>query len=257
MKGAKLGLALWLLLAGIVPAAVAAQAADAPPADDEARAAQARALFSEGVSLAGEAHYAEAAERFRAALALRDAPTIRYNLASTLYEEHQFTEAHEIASALLGQPDLPESVRTPTVALEQQIASQAGFATFDMPEGVIGEVEVDDAPVADPTVATAVAAGRHHVRAIADGRTVAHADFEIGAGVHREVELERGDDGTGEGAATPAGPEGPLTEQWWFWAAIGGGVVVLSVVIGVAAGVADHDAHQPIAGNFTPGIISW
>lgn len=248
MKGAKLGLGLWMLLASAVPALASAQA----PADDEARAAQARALFSEGVALAGESHYAEAAERFRAALALRDAPTIRYNLASTLYEEHQFTEAHDIASALLAQPDLPESVRTPTTALEQQIGSQAGFVTFDLPEGVVGDIQVDDVPVADPTRSTAVAAGRHQVRAVADGVTVAQASFEIGAGVRREIELE-----PGAPAPPPAGPEGPLTDQWWFWASIGGGVVVLAVVIGVAAGVADHDGHQPIAGNFSPGIISW
>jgi hypothetical protein len=87
---------------------------------------------------------------------------------------------------------------------------------------------------------------------MSDGVTVAHATFEIGSGLRREIELE-----TGSGDAVSRGPEGPITEQWWFWTAIGGGAVVLGVVIGVAVGVADHDAHSPVAGNFTPGIISW
>jgi len=32
---------------------------------------------------------------------------------------------------------------------------------------------------------------------------------------------------------------------------------VLGVIIGIAIGVADHNAHAPIAGNFSPGILSW
>ena len=240
---AVLPLVLLALLALTFPAG----AQDADPAG------RARALFAEGVELAGQSHYAEAASRFREALTLRDAPTIRYNLASTLYEEHQYTEAHELAAGLLAQPDLPESVRTPTAALELQIGAAAGFATFVLPEGVSGDVQVDDIPVADPSRTTALAPGRHEVRAVADGVTVAHATFEIGAGVRHEVPLEAG----GAAQAQSSGPEGPVTDQWWFWTAIGGAVVVLTVVIGVAAGVADHDAHQPIAGNFSPGIISW
>ncbi len=253
MKAVRLGLVLLTVLACIAPAAVSAQAGDASaPMDDAARSARARELFTEGVSLAGESHYADAAVRFRQALALRDAPTIRYNLASTLFEERQFTEAHEIARALLAQTDLPDSVRGPTEALEQQIRAQGAFVTFDLPEGVTGEVQLDDAPVADPTVGSAVTPGRHTARAISDGVTVAIATFEIGSGLSREIELQPGGAEPG-----PSGPEGPLTEQWWFWTAIGGGVVLLAVAIGVGAGVADHDAHAPIAGNFAPGIISW
>jgi hypothetical protein len=251
MKGAKLGLAVWLAATLALPVLAHAQDTTAAPTTDEERSAQARALFSEGVSLAGEQHYSEAAERFRAALALRDAPAIRYNLASTLYEEHQLAEAHEIARALLAMPDLPDSVRTPTVALEQQIRAQAGFVTFTLPDGVTGDVQVDDVPVADPSVDTAVAIGRHEVRASRDGTTVASATFEIGSGVTRVVHLDP------VSASSGGGGSGELVDQWWFWAAVGGGAVVLGVIIGVAAGVADHDAHQPIAGNFTPGIISW
>jgi hypothetical protein len=245
MKAVRLRIVLLALLACALPCTASAQ--------DEDAATQARALFTEGVELAGQHQYADAAVRFRQALALRDAPTIRYNLASTLFEEHQFTEAHEIAQGLLAMPDLPESVRTATAALELQIGAAAGFVTFDLPEGVVGDVQVDDTPVADPSRSTAVAPGRHTVRAVTNGATVAEATFEVGSGVRREIELHPS---SGE-QHEPAGPEGPLTEQWWFWTAIAGGVVVLGVIIGVAAGVADHDAHQPISGNFSPGVISW
>jgi len=247
MKAVRLGLFLLALLASTAPSGAFAQGED--------DAARARQLFSEGVDLAGRSQYAEATVRFRQALALRDAPAIRYNLASTLFEQHQLTEAHEIALGLLALVDLPDSVRAPTTALELQIGAAAGFVTFDLPEGIRGDVQVDDVPVSDPTRAVAVAPGRHEVRAVADGATVAEAMFEIGSGVRREISLTRA---SGEHHAEVAsGPEGPVTDQWWFWTAIGGGVVVLAVIIGVVAGVADHDAHSPIAGNFTPGILSW
>lgn len=249
MKAVRLGIVLLALLASAVPAAVSAQSGGTGDADAASRA---RALFAEGVELAGQAQYAEAAVRFRQALALRDAPTIRYNLASTLFEEHQYTEAHEIAAALLAQPDLPEAVRTPTAALELQIGAASALVTFDLPDGVTGDLQVDDVPVADPSVATALAPGRHTARVLSGGVRVGEATFEVGSGVRREIELAP----AGPEAA-PSGPEGPITEQWWFWTAIAGGVVLVGVAIGVGVGVADHDAHQPIAGNFTPGIISW
>jgi len=243
MSAVRLGIVLSVLSWAWCPLGAAAQ--------DEDPAARARQLFSEGVELAGQHQYADAATHFRQALALRDAPAIRYNLASTLFEEHQVTEANEIVNGLLAITDLPDSVRTPTLALQQQIRASSGFVTFTLPSGVTGEVQLDDTPVADPRVASAVTPGSHHVVAIADGATVAEARFELGSGVNREIALE-------PASAQPSGgAEGPLTDQWWFWAAIGGGVVVLGVIIGVAAGVADHDAHAPISGNCSPGIISW
>lgn len=245
MKAVRLGIVLLALLTWALSSGSSAQGSDAD-------AARARELFAEGVALAGQSQYADAAVRFRQALALRDAPTIRYNLASTLFEEREFTEAHEIAFALLAQPDLPEAVRAPTAALELQIGAASTLVTFALPGGVTGDVQVDDSPVADPTRATAVAPGRHTVRALSGGVTVASATFELGSGVRREIELQP----SGPEAPLP-GPEGPIEEQWWFWTAIGGGVVVLAIIIGVAASVADHDGHQPISGNFTPGIISW
>jgi hypothetical protein len=248
MKAVRLGFFLLALLAFGLPRPASAQAED--------DAARARQLFSEGVELAGQHQYAEAAQHFRQALALRDAPAIRYNLASTLFEEHQYTEAHEIAAGLLAQTDLPDSVRTATQALELQIGAGAAFVTFDMPEGLTGDFVVDGTPVTDVTRGTAVTPGRHTVIAVDEGRTVAEASFEIGSGVRRDITLARS---TGEHHAeqTPAGPEGPITDQWWFWTAIGGGVVVLGVIIGVAIGVTDHNAHAPISGNFSPGILSW
>ncbi len=247
MKRAKAFVLFVLFGALVVPTVVVAQA----PATDEERAQRARELFTEGVSLAGEHHYAEAAQRFREALTLRDAPTIRYNLASTLFEEHEITEAHEIASALLAMPDLPEAVRTPTQALELQINAAGGFVRAELPDGLdAADLTVDDHPVADPHAEIAVMPGRHTLRAVVDGTAVAEGVVEVGSGMHRSVPLTPVE-------AHEQGPEGPITDQWWFWAAIGGGVVLLGVIIGVAAGVADHDAHAPISGNFNPGILSW
>jgi hypothetical protein len=238
-------------LALVVLSSLAALPAAAQSSD--ADAARARELFSQGVSVAGEHRYADAAALFRQALALRDAPTIRYNLASTLFEEQQYTEAHELATALLALTDLPDSVRTPTEALEQQIANAAALVTFVLPDGVTGEVQVDDVPVANPSVTTALAPGHHVARAIANGSTVAEWDFDVIAAEHRAVTL------VGAGAAEPAATAGshPITDEWWFWAIVGGGAaVVIGVSIGIGIAV-DQGNHAPVTGNFTPGIISW
>lgn len=250
MKRAKAFVLFVLFAAFVLPAAAAAQETGAPTTDEE-RAQRARELFTEGVSLAGEHHYAEAAERFRQALTLRDAPTIRYNLASTLFEEREITEAHEIATALLAMSDLPDAVRAPTQALELQINAAGGFVRAELPDGLeAADLTVDDHPIADPHEEFAVMPGRHTVRAVVDGTPVAQGVVEVGSGVHRTVQLEHVE-------VHEPGPEGPITDQWWFWTAIGGGVVLLGVIIGVAAGVADQNAHAPISGNFSPGVISW
>jgi hypothetical protein len=232
-----------VLFASLAASRVAAQA-------DEDPAARARELFTQGVSAAGEHHYVDAAALFRQALALRDAPTIRYNLASTLFEEQQYTEAHELASALLAQADLPEAVRTPTEALEAQIASAAAMVTFVVPPTLTAEVQVDDVPIANPSAATALAPGHHVARAVANGSTVSEQAFDVMAAERRSVTLEA------QASATPSGPH-DITDEWWFWAIVGGGAaVVIGVSIGIGVAV-DQGNHSPVSGNFNPGVIRW
>ena len=250
MKAATLGV-LVLSVALALPSAARAQAA----ATTDEGAAHARELFAQGVALAGEHHYADAATRFRQALALRDAPTIRYNLASTLFEEQQYTEAHELATALLAQADLPDSVRAPTEALEAQIANAAALVTFGVPEGVAAEVLVDDVPIADPTHTTALAPGHHTARAVASGATIAHEAFDVIAAEHRTVELDVEATETAEPA--PAASVA-VTDEAWFWPVVIGGSLLVVLAVGIGVGVAvDQGGHTPITGNFTPGILSW
>ena len=72
---------------------------DASPTTPTATAAadesttRARTLFAEGVRFASRREFEQAEASFREALALRDAPAIRYNLASVLFEQGEYSEA--------------------------------------------------------------------------------------------------------------------------------------------------------------------
>jgi tetratricopeptide (TPR) repeat protein len=238
-----------------VSLALVATTARAQPADDADATARARTLFTDGVALAQSGSYGEAEAHFRQALALHDAPTIRYNLASVLFEQHEYAEAHELAAALLADGTIPDSVRQPTTALETQIEAASALVSFEVPTGVLGEVQLDDAPIAEPAQATAVAPGHHVARVVADGTTTAQVEFDATAGEHATIALVAA-------AAEPASSASPaesgdLTQQWWFWTAIGGGVVVVAVAIGVGVAVANNDAMTPVSGNFMPGVIRW
>ena len=244
MRGVKAVIFVFLALAANV-----ARAQDSAPSDAAAPdegTLRARALFTEGVGLAQEGHFTDAVARFREALALRDAPTIRYNLASVLFEEGEYAEAHDLAATLLASTETPSAVRTPTSALEAQIEAASALVIFQLPFGADGDVRVDDDPVADPSRAVALAPGHHVARLEREGTVIAEAQIDAVAGERRTIALEH-----------LAGRPRELTDEWWFWSAIAGGVIVVGVIVGVSAGVASADAQAPVRGNFTPGVITW
>src|SRR5687767_2246374 len=69
----------------------------------------ARTLFAEGVAFVSEGHFEQAEARFREALALHDAPSIRANLASALYEQGEYREALSLAEGVASDTSAPEA----------------------------------------------------------------------------------------------------------------------------------------------------
>ena len=86
---------------------------------------QAREAFSEGISLAEDRQWEAAAERFRAAMALHDAPAIRYNLASALFEMGDVREAWRVLEPVRNDPATPPELESHAETLETQIRERA------------------------------------------------------------------------------------------------------------------------------------
>lgn len=113
-----------------------------------------------------------------------------------------------------------------------------------------------------------VAPGAHTVSAVRAGETVAEAEVSVRAGEPARVRLFVRADGVGPGPEGPGGTggpggeapagEAPLHETWWFWAAVGGGALVLVTIISIVAVAAQPGAPgDPVQGNFMPGVITW
>ena len=247
-----LGLTLW----AVTPASAqrARRARSAPTS-----VIQARALFAEGVAHVEARRFAEAETSFRAALALRDAPTIRYNLASVLFEQGEYPEANAQIETVLADADAPADLRAHVTTLRTQLQERAGFARVElvgMPEAAVA---VDGFRLADVQLELPLAPGPHLAIATRGNAELARSALQIQTGQHATFTL-------GAPVPEPAAPAPepalvadadtqPLVEQWWFWTAVGGGVVLSAVLIGVAA--SSGGVEEPIPGNFQPGVVRW
>lgn len=241
----------------LVPARGAAQ--DAIAQDQaERRTDLARTLFATGVEHVQAGRWAEAEAAFREALANHDAPSIRYNLASVLVEQGELPEARAHLDAVLRDTTIPEDIRGHATELRTQLDARAGYARFEVIGATDAAVAVDGYVLGDPSAEVPVAAGAHVATASRDGTELARELVEVATGEHRVVTLAVP---TPEAASEPApmaAAEPSLTEQWWFWAAIGGGVVVVGVAIGVGIAVASGGGVQaPVSGDFEPGVLRW
>jgi tetratricopeptide (TPR) repeat protein len=229
----------------------------------ERRVDLARTLFNDGVALVEERRYAEAEALFRQALEHRDAPAIRYNLASVLFEQGEYPEARALAAAVLEDETTPASVREHTAALVSQLDARAGYARIELSGGEAA-VAIDGHVLSDTSREVPLAPGPHVATATRGEGEVARAELEIASGEHRVIALDVAPAEAETEAETESGPE-PLTpparepelvEQWWFWTVVGGGAAIVALIIGivVATSVGVEDAIQ---GDFDPAVLRW
>lgn len=258
-------LAVLFALAALTSAPLAAQdasagATPAAAASDEANAARARELFAAGVRLVEEHEFRDAEARFREALALRDAPAIRYNLASVLFERGQYPEADVLARSAAADAAGSPEIREHSAALVAQIAAAAGFLRLDVIGAADATVTLDEYVLPDLGAEFPVAPAEHVLVASSLGVERSRETLTVAAGEHRVVPI---DASPPEAAGAEPGLEPdeastsrPLVEEPALWIGVGAGVlVVAAVIIGVAAASAGTEA--PIEGNFNPGVIRW
>ena len=238
-------------------------AADTPaaPADDTTRA---REEFAAGIRCVEEHETACAETHFRAALALRDAPAVRYNLASALYDLGRYPEAARLTASVLADETSPEDIRAHAAELDAQLRAEGGTLAITLAGVDDAEVMVDgDAIPEAERGAVLVRAGTHTVTASRDGQTVATEEVDVTRGGTATVELvvapspeEAAAQAPAEEPLAPAEP--PLYEDWRLWAIVGGAVAVIAIVV-IAVVVANENAttEDPIVGNYEPGVLRW
>lgn len=217
----------------------------AQPASDVERA---RALFAEGVSHTQAERWSEAVEAFQAALALRDAPPIRYNLAAALTELGRYREAADHVQAVLASEETAANIRSLAAALDDRIGREAGLLAIDAADAD-AEVLVDGEPVPSRWRARPlpVSPGTHRVALARGGSTLAETEATVEAGETARVRLE---------VTTTPTASVPLEEDWRFWLGVGAGAALLVTIIAIVA--ATSGGEGPIVpGNFTPGVLTW
>jgi len=248
----------------VVVVSLAIPALLATPVRAQDAVQQARERFGEGVDCVESEDWACAEERFREALALHDAATIRYNLASVLVELGEYPEAARLAASVLDDDEADDALRERAQALLDLVAERGGVAEVAI-DGAPPDAELRvDGEVVPPEQHGAIplAEGEHVFSIHAGGETLSERTETVEAGATVPVPIavvatpeetaEQSDEESGGGVDFDALVEDPI-----FWAVAGGavaGVVLIVVIIAVAASSGSQD---PVMGDFEPGVLRW
>lgn len=235
-----------------LPATTAAQ--EAP---DEADVERARELFAEALALADGGDWERAVHRFRSAIELRDAPTIRYNLASSLAQLNELREALEELDHVDTSEETTPDLRAQAAALRAEIAPRLGRLRVDVSgPGAEGTHVTVDGEAWDAVGRYAPSdPGVIHVRLWRGDDPLDHEEVDVADGGQATVSLavpavDLSPAAVAEAAAEP----GDSDEALWIGLGIGAGVVVVAAAVVVVVVLASSGA-QTSEGDFDPGIL--
>ena len=255
--------------------AAAAQAGD--PAGDDAgdevqRTALARSLFREGVELSDGERWAEAADRFRRSLALRDSPIVAFNLGTACMHTGRLVEAAELFRRASRDEDAPERLRAAARQHLGQLEPRLARLTVEVtgPRETVA-LELDGHAVMAARIGVGAPAdpGHHLLRALRDGEEVARAEVDVAERGEATLRLEVPpppaepvDEGVPvEEAAEPAAilevPEPPPSDDSLaIWLGTIGAVLAIGIAVTIAVVVVDgQGSAPPIEGNLGPPVI--
>ena len=261
------------VLFAVLPAHSWAQATE-----DARQTAAARALFQEGVRFSDSNDWANAADRFERALAVKNAPTIEFNLATAYEHLGRFVECVERLRHILNNDASTREVRTAAREKLELIEPRIGHLTIHV-NGPLDDVSIklDNTPFANALVGVDAPAdpGHHVIIATRDSAEVARAQVDIAESGRGEASLtivprpaqvaqaaeanahanglgglQNGNGGTDDPANRP------IWKKTWFIVAVSvaGAAVVGGVIAAVAAKPADPHF---VNGNTNPGMVSF
>jgi hypothetical protein len=156
----------------------------------------ARRLFEEARAAADAARWAEAAGKFRRALAIKDTPGIRFHLARCEEEQGAFVEAlieYDRARELIDAGTKAPDVEKVLPDARERVRAKVALITLRVPEGIQNvSVQVDGKALSGSVlgVPMPINPGRHRVSAISVGRTPYAHEISLGLGEVRELVIE-------------------------------------------------------------------
>jgi hypothetical protein len=257
------------------PAQAAPQASTPAPSDGAASTdiERARALFKQGVELARDRDFANAAARFREALALHEAPAVQYNLAAALSHLREHAEAFNLCQQVMRNAAAPADVQEHSRKLSEQIMpSTARLTVLASAGGGTPEIAVDGEPLPGALlgVVRAVAPGTHTVTAEREQQRFFERAVTIPSGtaaivdvslivsesviVQKElVEVTRAPDPVADDHGSSR------KRRRRLWSGIAAGLVAVGAGVAVALVLSKPGAQTeaPVSGTLTPGVLTW
>ncbi len=239
-------------LAVVIAICVAAFAA-AAQAQTEEQLERARERFAEGVEHLDAERFAQAVACFRDVLAVRASGQVRYNLAIALQHTGKLAEASRLLAEVPDDRSVPARTRRDARRLLRSIEPRLAHVTISVQgdhDGAVMVLDEEELGLDQVDQSIAVDPGRHVVLLRRGRQILARQQVELSEGESDEVVLAH----TGSAIASLPAPGGDdpyalpvehnratqannenVVDQWWFWVAMGSiGVVLLSIVIGVA-----------------------
>lgn len=219
-----------------------------PTPDEQAAIDRARELFLEGVDQF-EAHDLDAAiASFSEAMAMHDAPTIRYNLASAHAEQGNHVVAYQHTIALQAREDLEPDLRRDVDRLERRMRRRVG--RIDLRSTDFDEVRLDGAST-EPGLLI-VQPGTHVIEGFRNGTVAVRREVEVGP--RERVTVDLAVVTVREVVEGPSRPtpidRAPLRRGLGISAAI---VAVGIVIVAIVA----TRGPDPVDGNLEPGTFRW
>jgi serine/threonine-protein kinase len=198
--------AVALAAIAVAPATAAAQApaATAPPEGD--REAQRTDLYKQAVDLANAGHWAEAAEKLRAVVAIRSSPKVRFTLGqaeehvgrlSTAYDDYAQALADAEAAR---QTDVADTAGVALRALGPRVPVLRVVVTGESASAATATIDDHAAHIGEPV---RVDPGTHHVAVSAAGARTIESTVTVAEGQHLDVPAELQHE---EAAVAPASP---------------------------------------------------
>ncbi len=214
---------------------------------------RARRLFSEGLVEADAGRWAEAADSFSRAYALRPSPPIAYNLATALERRGQLVRASQLLTSITDDPEARPAVREAARDRLVQVVPRLARVTVQASPAERPHLWLDGRPL-DPAAAgapTAVDPGEHVIEVRRDSAVVLSRRLALGEGDERTVVMELAAPVVARApaiavASPPAEPpRRPLLRSPWLWGAVGAAVLGSAAVFLAARG----GGAEPARGN--------
>lgn len=246
--------------------------ADLPSDPAAARSAMARALFDEGLAFVSAGRFAEAADRFSRAHALRPAPGIAYNLASALARIGRLVEASELLQWVVRHPDTTDGMRAAAQITIERLAVRLARVQLDVRgprEGVV--LLLDGSPLAYAAVDVEVPLdpGTHRFEAVRGDALLVAREVSLAEGARQRIAIELPGASRAEGARSePLRAPSPTTAEtpprgghedlaWLAWSGAALGAAIVVAIVTAAALGSQSGPAEPIPGTTMPAVLEW